>query len=164
MEAICTIAYVYLDFDEKTPEYWSLAWTKYLAMTKNAKRKVLWEPFLFCCRLYGSNQRVDRVLSFFSCRCNWDSPMHPLTRRRVCPPPLWFRGERALSLGRGGVGVPIQTRGDTQWNSIYICTLWVQPSSQVTRPPSGNALLSLTLSSFCIAVQSSLLGSRRWPK
>jgi hypothetical protein len=38
---------------------------------------------------------------------------HPLTRRRVCPPPLWFLGRghsRLRERGWGGGGVPVQTR------------------------------------------------------
>jgi hypothetical protein len=58
--------------------------------------------------------RVGRVLSFFSSRRNWNSP---LTRRRVCPPPLWYwGGGGAHSLA----GVPISTRGHTLWLWYYV--------------------------------------------
>jgi hypothetical protein len=35
---------------------------------------------------------VERMLSFFSCRPNWDSPIPSPAGERV--PPLWFRGGR----------------------------------------------------------------------
>jgi hypothetical protein len=52
---------------------------------------------------------------------------HPLTRRRVCSPLLWFRGIHT-HCGRGGGRVPIPARGQTLWYSrhllIYaLCTL-----------------------------------------
>jgi hypothetical protein len=65
------------------------------------------------------HHRVDRVLGFFSSRPNWDSPMHSLTRRRVFPPSLWFRG-RDTRLRESEWGVPIQTRGQTLWYTLYI--------------------------------------------
>ncbi len=52
----------------------------------------------------------------------------PLTRRRVCPPPLWFRGRDTLACGRGDGGVSIRTRGQTLWYSRYICFLCLRPS------------------------------------
>ncbi len=59
-------------------------------------------------------------------------PPHSLTRRRVCPP-LWFR-EGTLSLAGEGMGVvPIPTRGQTLWHSMYICTLWYAPYSPVLK-------------------------------
>ncbi len=68
--------------------------------------------------LIGLTNRVDRVLSFFSSRPNWDP--HILTRRRVCPPlPLVGGGGSREGVG----GVPIRTRGQTLWYSRYICTL-----------------------------------------
>ena len=48
---------------------------------------------------------------------------HPLTRRRVCSPLLWFGGggiHITHSLGERGWGVPIQTRGQTLWYSRYL--------------------------------------------
>ncbi len=75
---------------------------------------------------YAVNQehRVDRVLSFFFSRPNWDSPTPSSAGERASP--LWFgRGGRyTLVCGRGGEGVPIPTRGQTLWYSRYICTLW----------------------------------------
>jgi hypothetical protein len=75
--------------------------------------------------------RVDRVLSFFSSRPNWDPPPSPAGD---CPP-LWFRDgvhsdtndvDVTHSLaGEGfGCGVPIRTRGQTLWYSWYMCSLW----------------------------------------
>ncbi len=65
-------------------------------------------------------RRVDRVLSFFSTRPNWDSS-------GVCVPPLWFRlPGGTYSLAGEGVGVPIRTRGRTLWYSRYICTLCLE--------------------------------------
>ncbi len=51
--------------------------------------------------------RVDRVLCFFSSRRNWDDP----TRRRVCPTPLWFRGEGHTHLLERGWGSPNSDEG-----------------------------------------------------
>ncbi len=71
-----------------------------------------------------NNHRVDRVLSFFSSRPNWDSPT-PLTRIRVpVPPPRFGSGGGTFACGRGGGGVPIRTRWQTLWYSRYICPLW----------------------------------------
>ncbi len=75
-----------------------------------------------CCqvgiRTDGSVHRVDRVLSFFSSRRNWDSPA-PSPALEV--PPLWFRGGGAtLACGRGGGG-PIPTRGPTLFYQCILC-------------------------------------------
>jgi len=52
---------------------------------------------------------------------------HPLTRRRVCSPLLWFMGGIHTHCGRGGGGIPVPTREQTLWYSrylpMYICTL-----------------------------------------
>jgi hypothetical protein len=53
------------------------------------------------------HHRVDRGLSFFFSRPNWDLPP---PQASVPPPPLWWGG--------GGDSVP------TLWYSRYICTLW----------------------------------------
>jgi hypothetical protein len=75
------------------------------------------------CRPYSVwlsfRHRVDRVLSFFSSRPNWDSS----TPLGECVPPLWSRGEGTLACRRGGGGVPIPTRGLTLWYSR--CTVYV---------------------------------------
>jgi hypothetical protein len=59
-------------------------------------------------------------------------PPNPLTRRRMCPLPLWFRGEGLTRWGeRGAGGVSIRTRGQTLWYSRYcilLCTLWANPN------------------------------------
>ncbi len=47
----------------------------------------------------------------------------PLTRRRVCPPHLWFGGRVTLAGERGGGRVPVPTRGYTLWYSVNIRTL-----------------------------------------
>ncbi len=104
-----------------------------------------------------------KVLSFFSSRWNWDSPTPSLAEECALPPLV--PGGGAHSLGRGGGGVPIQTRGHlrvmTYTVVLYLYMYFVGSTcSQVTRPPSGNVPLSLTLSSFCIEVPTSLLGNR----
>jgi hypothetical protein len=55
------------------------------------------------CTLYNVHtvhHRVDRVLGFFSSRPNWAH--HPLTRRRVCPPPFGSEGRDTLACELGG--------------------------------------------------------------
>jgi hypothetical protein len=71
---------------------------------------------LFCILAkYSVHQdhRVGRVLSFFSCRWNWDSP-NPSTAR-VCPPPPWYRGEVHTRWRERG-----WERGHTLWYSFYV--------------------------------------------
>jgi hypothetical protein len=66
---------------------------------KNSKKAISCD-FIF---LYDSRRhRVDRVLSFFSSRPNWDSP-NP-SHAGECVPPLWFMGGGyyTLAWGRGG--------------------------------------------------------------
>jgi hypothetical protein len=71
--------------------------------------------------------QVDRVLSFFSCRLNWDSPT-PSPAGECVPSLLWFRRVYTLACERGGGGIPIPTRGQTLWYSryryIYMCVRW----------------------------------------
>jgi len=74
----------------------------------------------------GATHTVDRVLSFLSNRPNWDFPFPSHAGECATPTPL-VPGE-ARSLAGEGVGVPIPTRGQTQWYSSYISTLWVHPS------------------------------------
>jgi hypothetical protein len=65
--------------------------------------------------------KVGRVLIFFSSRRNWYYPT-PSAAGECAPPP--FGGRGTLAFGRGVGGVPIPTRGPTQWCSIlYISTL-----------------------------------------
>ncbi len=59
--------------------------------------------------------RVDKSVKLFLQWLELGLP-HPLTRRRVCPP-LLFQGEGHTSLREKGWGVPIPTRGHTQWYS-----------------------------------------------
>jgi hypothetical protein len=68
-----------------------------------------------------TQHRVDRVLGFFSSRPNSD----PLTRGRICSPPLFPGGGDTHACGIGGV--PIRTRRQTLWYSRYT----------VTRPYAG---------------------------
>jgi hypothetical protein len=72
------------------------------------------------------SHRVDRVLSFFSCRRNLDSPI-PSTAGECSPPHLWIR-RGTLACGRGDGGVPIPRRGHTLWYSICICALCPFPN------------------------------------
>ncbi len=65
--------------------------------------------------------RVGRVQSFFSSRRNWDCPQ-PITRRRVCPPPL-VPGGGAHSLPREGVGGSKFRRGDIHYGNLCIYVL-----------------------------------------
>ncbi len=55
-----------------------------------------------CQNLYFGNRRVDRVLGFFLHSSELGFP-HPLTGRRVCPPPFGSGGGETLAGGRGGV-------------------------------------------------------------
>ncbi len=59
------------------------------------------------------SHRVDRVLSFFSSRPNWDFPTPSQADECVYPSPLWFRGGGGgtLARGRGGWGSPIPDEG-----------------------------------------------------
>ncbi len=77
--------------------------------------------------------RVDRVLSFFSSRRNWDSPTP--SPAGECVPPFGYGGKGTLARGRGGGGVPIPRRGHTLCYSRYllVCTLWARSSSVYSR-------------------------------
>ncbi len=91
--------------------------------------------------------RVDRVLGFFSNHPNRDTPLsHPLTRRRVCPPPLWFTGGKHSLAVEGGRGVPIRTRGQILWYFRYICTLCQRCSLLGLKPPLPHLFLYCTSS------------------
>ncbi len=61
--------------------------------------------------------RVGRVLSFFSSRRNWDSPI-PSPAGEWAPPPFGSGGRGTLASERGGGRVPIPTRGHTLWYSV----------------------------------------------
>jgi hypothetical protein len=85
---------------------------------------LLTHPFHKIIFYNGYNHRVDRVLSYFAGRPNWDS----LTRRRVCSPLLWLGGGGGGSHSLAGEGVPIRTRGKTLWTPgiqyTVLCALW----------------------------------------
>ncbi len=107
--------------------------------------KNIGETLLF--RKVGFQHRVGRALSIFSRLSELRLPQL-LTRRRVSPTPLWFRGRGTLTCGRGVGGVPSPTRGHTQWYSLY--TVYVlcdfQPTFRQrsrTLPP-GYAVTSRT--------------------
>ncbi len=72
--------------------------------------------------VHSMYHRVDRMQGFFSSRLIGTPPPHPLTRRRVCPP--FGSGRGHTRLWEWGWGIPIPTRGQTLWHSMYICTLW----------------------------------------
>jgi hypothetical protein len=61
--------------------------------------------------------RVDRVLSFFSSRRNWDFP-NPLPAGEYASPPL-VPGGGAHSLARKGVGESQFRRGDIHCGTLY---------------------------------------------
>jgi hypothetical protein len=66
--------------------------------------------------------RIDRVLSFFSSRPNWDSPS-PSHAGECCIPPSLVPGGHTWYRERGW-GVPVRTRRHTLCYSRYKCTLW----------------------------------------
>ncbi len=45
------------------------------------------------------------------------APPPPLSRKRVCPPPLWNQGGHPLAVE--GTGEPIRTTGEKAWRSVY---------------------------------------------
>jgi hypothetical protein len=51
---------------------------------------------------------------------------HPLTARRVCPPPPLVRGEDTLGEWGGGGGSTFGKTPDTVLYSTYVSTLWVR--------------------------------------
>ncbi len=83
---------------------------------------------------YTVQHRIDRVLSFFSSRPNWESPTPSvsLPQASVFPPLLWFRG--GYTCGRGGEGVrgPNSDEVSTLLYSSYICTLCCSGSGLFT--------------------------------
>ncbi len=68
----------------------------------------------------ADQHRVDRVLSFFSSRRNWDSS-NPSPAGECAPHPLVQRG--AHPLAGEGLGESQFQRGHTLWYSVYISTL-----------------------------------------
>ncbi len=109
------------------------------------------------CSLLSFHHRVDRVLSFFSSRWNWNTPP-PHPQASVCPSP----GGGAHSLAGGG---PNSNEGTcTVALSRYICTLVftqlppthpshsqspTHPPANTPHPPHPQAL-ALLYSSECI--------------
>jgi hypothetical protein len=78
----------------------------------------------------GCLHRVDRVLSFFSSRRNWDS--HNPSAIGVCAPSPRFWGEGAHSFAREGLGEFQCRRGD-----IHCGTLWVFDIRSKLSPVTG---------------------------
>ncbi len=76
--------------------------------------------------LYGKPQSRQSARLFLQ-SSELGPPRNPLTRRRVCPPPL-IPGEGHTRLRERGWEVPIRTRGHTLWYNRYICTLCCIPS------------------------------------
>ncbi len=80
--------------------------------------------------------RVDRVLSFFSSRPNWDSPTP--SHASMCVPPPCSGGEHTRLRERvGGGGVPIRTRGQTLLYSGHIRTLCSLPYPMMEHHGTG---------------------------
>ncbi len=71
----------------------------------------------------GFDHRVDRVLSLFFSRWNWDPPP-PLPHPQASVPPLVpCRGGAHSLAGRGGGSQFNSNEGHTLWYSRYICTV-----------------------------------------
>ncbi len=49
---------------------------------------------------------------------------HPSLAGECVPPPFDSEREGHIRLGERGWGVPISTKGQTLWYSVYLCTLW----------------------------------------
>jgi hypothetical protein len=62
-------------------------------------------------QLGGFRPQSTSISQCMSPRRNWDSPQ-PLSRKRVCPPPLNQRVGGTLARGWGVGGVPIPTTGE----------------------------------------------------
>ena len=94
--------------------------------------------------------RIDRVLSFFSSRRNWDSPTPSPLQTAVYPPTPRFRLV-AHSLAGEGVGESQFRRGDIHCGTLYtkysICTLCLRHITlynipkQCTRLKNSSAFL-----------------------
>jgi hypothetical protein len=76
----------------------------------------------YTCSGEGTDHTVDRMLSFFSSRRNWDSP-NPSTAGECALPPVLGGG--AHSLAREGLGDSQFRRGDIHWRTLYIGTYFV---------------------------------------
>ncbi len=99
-----------------------------------AEKKVKY-IFFFIYKFQFESHRVDRVMGFFSCCPNRDSPTPSPAGECVPPPLVRGGGGFTLACGRGGWCVPIPTRGQTLWYSSYICTLcWISSSFKNWNP------------------------------
>jgi hypothetical protein len=83
-----------------------------IVLRKDQKQKVF---FFFSTWDEDEHHRAGRVLSFFGSRLGLS---HPLTRRRVCPPPPLVPGGGAHSLAREGVGESQFRRGDIHCGTL----------------------------------------------
>ncbi len=73
----------------------------------------------------GDRHRVDRVVSFFSSRRNWDSPNPSPAGECAPPPPPPGSGGRSWESPNSDEGTY------TLWYSLYIRTLWRQGTDHV---------------------------------
>jgi hypothetical protein len=99
--------------------------------------KVTLSGFCVHCTLYSGNSihladfmfllytAKSSVLGFFSSHPNWDP--HPLTRRRVCPPLLWFGGGGTLACVRGGHFTELMWPRKVTLQSQKISMKWLWP-------------------------------------
>ncbi len=79
----------------------------------------------FSHKIFSRRERAQSRQSAkpFLQRRNWNSPT-PLGAGGCAPPTLWSGGEGTLACGKRVGGVPIPTRGQTLWCSVYVSTLW----------------------------------------
>ncbi len=73
--------------------------------------------YIYC--FVGFVLRIDRVLSFFSSRPNWDPP--PFIRRRVLHPPPPFGSGGAHSIAGEGMGGPSSDEETDTVNFVVLC-------------------------------------------
>ncbi len=91
--------------------------------------------------------RVDRVLSLFSSRRNWGSPIPS----PECVPPLWFRGGGPTRLRERGWGSPSSDEGTDWKEGCYKCKTKAGITDNSATPPLndhgavGRVLLHLVL-------------------
>ncbi len=71
-----------------------------------------------------SRQSVKQIKLFLQ-SSELGLPQHP-TRRRVCPPTLWFWGEGHTRRRERGWESPNSNERHTLWYSLYLCTLWLR--------------------------------------
>jgi hypothetical protein len=109
------------------------------------KKNVGSSTFLITCRQWESNPQSKQ--SAFSPAVGIGTPQ-PLTRRRVPPPHPLVPGGGAHSLVREGAGEFQFLQGDIHLGTLYLCTLWSNPS-QETEAKTKNIKLSIT-GSVCV--------------